>query len=329
MKRSVTRILKSLSYAGVLLCAAFMLPAFGQDYPDKPVRLIVPWPPGGLVDIAGRAAGRALQASLGQPVVVDNRPGAGGVIGADGVAKAPPDGYTLMLTTSALTMNAALRPSLPFKVTSDFAPVGLVAWAPSVLVVHPGLGVTSVRELIALARSKPDKLSYASAGEGTPAHLSGELFKSMMGISLLHVPYKGAPQAMTDVISGQVDLLFANAAVALPQIKSGRVRALAVTSAERFAALSELPTMHEAGVTNFEADQWLGIFAPAATPPAVLARLRAEIDKALGNSEVRAALEQSGMTPAAVGTRAQFAAYLKQDLEKWSGVVKSAKIKPE
>ncbi len=188
-------------------------------------------------------------------------------------------GYTLMLTTSALSMNAALKLSLPFKVTTDFAPVALLAWAPSVLVVNPALGVKSVQELIALAKSKPGKLSYASAGEGTPAHLSAELFKSMMGVSLLHVPYKGAPQAMTDLVSGQVDLLFANAAVALPQIKSGRVMALAVTSAQRFAALPELPTLLEAGVTNFEADQWL--------------------------------------------------AYLKQDLEKWSGVVKSANIKPE
>lgn len=300
-----------------------------RDDADKPVRLIVPWPPGGLVDIAGRVVGEALQSGLGQPVVIENKPGAGGIIGADTVAKAPPDGYTLMLTTSALSMNAALRLSLPFKVLSDFAPVGVVAWAPSVLVVNSALGVATVQELIALAKSKPDKLTYASTGEGTPAHLSAELFKSMMEISMVHVPYKGAPQAMTDLISGQVDLLFANAAVALPQIKAGRVRALAVTSTQRLAELPELPTMHQAGVSNFEADQWLGILAPAATPPAILTRLRSEIDKALGSSEVRSTLAQSGMAAAAVATRAEFAAYLKQDLEKWSNVVRSANIKRE
>ena len=317
----------------LLLTASFAMgmaaPASAQNYPSKPVKVVVPWPPGGLVDVAGRVVGEKLQAALGQPFVIENKPGAGGSIGADQIAKAAPDGYTIGLTTSALTMNAALRTKTPFEVPADFEPVALVAFAPSLLVVHPSMGVKSVQELIAVAKSKPGKLTYASAGPGTPAHLSAELFKSMLGLDIVHVPYKGAPPAMTDQIAGRVDFHFANATVALPQVKAGKVRALAVTSASRFAQAPDTPTMAEAGVPNFEADQWIGFLAPRSLPKGVVERLATEVGKALGNESVRTSLAQSGMSAAAPGTPAEFSAYLRQDLSKWTAVVKSANIQPE
>ncbi len=321
--------LRSTIVASAWLATAFMLPAAASEYPDKPVRLVVPWPAGGLVDIAARTSGTSLQAAMGQPFVVENKPGAGGGIGADAVAKASPDGYTLLLTTSALNMNAAIKRTPAYSVANEFIPIAAVAYAPSVLVVRSSLGVSSVAELIALARSKPDKLSYASAGQGSPAHLYGELFKSLAGVEMLHVPYKGAPQAINDLIAGEVDVLFANAAVALPQIKGGRVRALAVTSAQRFPALPDMPTMAEAGLPKFNADQWLAILAPRGTPPAVVQRLRIEIDKMLVRDDVRAALSQSGMTAAAASTPAEFTSVLNREYEIWLSVVKSANIKPE
>jgi len=312
-----------------LIASCCSLPVLAQDYPVKPVRMIVPWPAGGLVDIAARAVAKELQASMGQPFVVDNRVGAGGVIGADLAAKAPPDGYTLTLTTSAINMNAALGQKLPFDVGNDFAPVAAVAYAPSVVVVNVGLAAKTLQELTALARARPGKLSYASAGIGSPAHLATELYKSTMGLDIAHIPYKGAPQAITDLIAGHVDILFANAAVALPQIRAGAVRAIAVTGAQRFSALPELPTMAESGVKDFEADQWLGILAPRATPPAVLRRLRTEIDRALVSESMRTALTASGMSVAPVATLEQFSGYLKADLTKWTDVVKRAQIKAD
>lgn len=320
---------KTVALSCALLAAAFAQGAVAQNYPAKPVHVVVPWPPGGLVDVAGRVVGAKLQAAMGQPFLIDNKPGAGGVIGADLVAKAEADGYTIMLTTSALNMNAAIGRKLPFNVANDFVPIAAMAYAPSILVVHPSLGVSSVKDLIALAKAKPGQLSYASAGQGTPAHLSAELLKTMMGLYIVHIPYKGAPPAMTDQIAGRIDFHFANAAVALPQIAAGKVRALAVTSAQRFAALPDVPTMAEAGVPDFEADQWIGFLAPRGTPPAVLERLLAEIQKAIGMDDVRATLAKRGMTAAAPATAAQFADYLKKDLARWAGVVKAAGIKPE
>lgn len=312
------------------LAAAAIAPyASAQQYPDKPVRVIVPWPPGGLVDIAGRIVGARLQSALGQPFLIENKAGAGGIIGADQVAKAAPDGYTILLTTSAMNMNAALKSSLPFDVSKDFDPITAVAYAPSILVVSHSLGVKSVKDLIALAKAKPGILNYASAGVGTPAHLSAELFKSMLGLDIVHVPYKGAPPAMTAQIAGGVDFHFANAAVALPQIKAGKVYALAVTSAKRFAALPDVPTMAEAGVPNFEADQWIGFLAPHGTPRAIVERLAAEVNKILAVKEVGDGLARSGMSTAAFATTTEFGAYLKQDLAKWAGVVKAAHIQPD
>ena len=323
--KSIFRIFTSCIFLSICLIQSVV----AKDYPDRPVKLIVPWPAGGLVDIAGRVTSKTLQTSLSQPFIVDNKLGAGGILGADSVAKAPADGYTLLLTTSALNINNAIRISQPYDVANDFVPISLIAWSPFVLVASQSLGVTSVQELIQLAKSKPGKLTYASAGVGSPAHLSGELFKNMAGIDILHVPYKGAPQAMTDLISGQVDLLFANSSVALTQIKASKVRPLAVTSLQRYKGLPDVPTMNEAGVAKFEADQWLCIFAPAGTPPAVQVLLRNEFEKSLNNIEVRSTLEQNGMSVAAASTQAELAAFLKQDREKWVRVVKSANIPRE
>lgn len=323
--KSIFRIFTSCIFLSICLIQSVV----AKDYPDRPVKLIVPWPAGGLVDIAGRVTSKTLQTSLSQPFIVDNKLGAGGILGADSVAKAPADGYTLLLTTSALNINNAIRISQPYDVANDFVPISLIAWSPFVLVASQSLGVTSVQELIQLAKSKPGKLTYASAGVGSPAHLSGELFKTMAGIDILHVPYKGAPQAMTDLISGQVDLLFANSSVALTQIKASKVRPLAVTSLQRYKGLPDVPTMNEAGVPKFEADQWLCIFAPAGTPPAVQVLLRNEFEKSLNNIEVRSTLEQNGMSVAAASTQAELAAFLKQDREKWVRVVKSANIPRE
>ncbi len=314
-------VLFALGASATLACA--------QAFPTKPVRIVVPWPAGGLVDIVARQLGTRLQAAMGQPVVVDNKAGAAGNIGADQVAKAPSDGYTLLLTSSSLTMNTALQPKLPFNFGKDFEPLALVATAPSVLVVGPTITPGSVMDLIDVAKSRPGKLSYASAGIGSPAHLTGELFKTNKQLFVVHVPYVGAPAALNDQIAGRIDYQFANMTVALPQIRAGKVKALAVTSKQRFPGLPQVPTMAEAGVPGFEADQWLGLLAPRGLPKAVGERLVAEVNKALANDDLRNALLQAGMTPAAADTPAAFEAMLKQDLAKWSAVVKAQNIQPE
>jgi tripartite-type tricarboxylate transporter receptor subunit TctC len=310
-----------------LLALPVAAPAQQAPYPDKPVRVVVAWPPGGLVDVLGRVLAEKLQASLGQPFVIENRAGAGGVIGADLVAKAPPDGYTLLLSTSALNMNAAMQQKLPFDVQADFQPVVVAATAPSILVVRNDLPVHNVRELIALAKSEPGKLTYASAGNGTPAHLSAELFKTMTGTDMVHVPYKGAPPAMVDQIAGRVDFHFANATVALPHIKTGKIRALAVTSATRSPLVPDIPTMAEAGVPGFEADQWIGFLAPRGTPKPVVDRLAGAITHALAQPDVKAALAKQGMDVVTDSTPERFTGFMKQDLAKWTDVVKRAHVK--
>ena len=303
--------------------------AMAQAWPSKPVRIVVPWPAGGLVDIAARQLGTRLQAALGQPVLVDNKAGAGGNIGADAVAKAPPDGHTLVFTTSALTIGTAMGSKLPFNLAKDFEPLALVAHAPSVLVVGPAITPGSVKELIETAKAKPGKLSYASAGIGSPAHLTGELFKTSQKLFVVHVPYTGAPAALNDQLAGRVDYQFANATVALPQIRAGKVQALAVTSAKRFDALPQVPTMAEAGVPNFEADQWLGLLAPRGIPQPAIDRIVTEVNKVLDSSDFRAVLSQAGMSTASAGSPAGFAAHVQKDLARWSAVVKTQGILPE
>ena len=255
--------------------------------------------------------------------------GAGGNVGADQASKAAADGYTLLFTSSALTISTALRNKMPFDAIKDLERVAVVAYAPSVLVVNSNSNITSVQELIKVANANPGKLSYASAGVGSPAHLTGELFKSRQNIFILHIPYTGAPAAMTDQIAGRIDYHFANAAVALPQIKAGKVRALAVTSAQRMPGLPQVPTMAEAGVDKFEADQWLGLFAPKGTPANVIEKLVAEVNKVLVQDDFTQSLAGAGMNSAKPGKPESFDAYFKQDLAQWAQVVKSANITPE
>lgn len=317
------------SLALVLLAGVLASGAHAQSYPAKPIRLVVPWPAGGVVDLAARQMGTRLQAALGQPMVVENKLGAGGNIGADLVAKAPADGYTLLLTSSALTVSTAVGAKMQFDAVKDLERVALVGYAPSVLVVSATSKIQTVQDLIKAARAQPGALSYASAGVGSPAHMTGELFKSRKDLFILHIPYTGAPAAMTDQIAGRIDFHFSNAAVALPQVKAGKVRALAVTSAQRMPGLPQVPTMMEAGVDKFEADQWLGLLAPKGTPPEVVQKLAAEVNKVLAQEEYSAALANAGMSAAKVGKPEGFDTYFKQDLAQWTAVVKSAGIKPE
>ena len=310
-------------------CTIVTTVAHAQSWPEQPIRLVVPWPAGGLVDVAARQLGNRLERALGQPVVVENKVGAGGSIGADIVAKAQPNGHMLLFSTSALTINQALKPNLPFNVMKDLQPIAVVGYAPSVLVVNTEFPAKSVKDLIAQAKASPGKLTYASAGLGSPAHLTGELFKSREKLFVLHVPYTGAPAAMNDQLAGRIDFHFANAAVALPQIRAGKVRPLAVTSAQRFAALPDVPTMIEAGVPGFEADQWLGLLAPGQIPREIAERLEKEVGKILADQEFRVALANSGISSAPPASAQSFADYMKRELAKWTEVIKAQNIKLE
>jgi len=300
-----------------------------QEYPQKSIRVIVPWPAGGFVDVAARLAAEQLTNTLGQALVIENKPGAGGMIGADAVAKAQGDGYTLLFTTSALTMNTALRTNMPFDLKTDLIPIAIEAYSPSVIVVHPMLGVKTLQELIALAKKQPGKLTYASAGNGTPAHLIAELFKASAAVDIVHVPYKGGPPAMVDQIAGRVDVQVSNAMGALQQVKEGKLLALAVTSPERFEQLPAVPTMAQAGVANFETDQWLGFFAPKGVSAAILKRLSDEINQALATATLRDALKSKGMRAAPVSTPNAFRDYLDTDLQRWTALVKRLNISAE
>ena len=310
-------------------CIGAMTSAQAQSWPEQPVRVVVPWPAGGLVDVAARQLGQRLQRALGQPVVIENRLGAGGTLGADVAAKAPPNGYTLLFSSSGLTINQALKPNLPFDLLRDLQPIALVGHAPAVLVVSAESGVKSVKDLIALAKSQPGKLTYASAGVGSPAHLIGELFKTREQLSALHVPFTGAPAAINEQLAGRIDFQFANAGVALPQVRSGKLRALAVTGVTRFASLPDVPTMMEAGVRDFEADQWLGLLASSGTPRAVVERLEKEVARILADAEFRAALESAGITSAQPASAQSFGDSMRRDLAKWRAVITAQNIKPE
>ena len=301
--------------------------AWGQAHPAKPIRLVVPFPAGGTTDILARAVGQKLTEAWGQPVVVDNRPGAGGNIGAELVAKAAPDGYTLLMgTVGTHAINASLYAKMPYDHIKDFAPVILVAGVPNVLVVNPAVPVNSVQELIAYAKANPGRLNFASSGSGTSIHLSGELFKVMAGVQMTHIPYKGSAPALQDLIGGQVQLMFDNLPSALPQIKGGKLRALAVTSAARAAALPDVPTVAEAGLPGFEASSWFGVLAPAGTPVAIIARLNAEIAKWLASPEAREKLASQGAN-AAGGSPEDFAKHIAAETAKWQKVVKESGAK--
>jgi tripartite-type tricarboxylate transporter receptor subunit TctC len=298
--------------------------AYAADYPNKPIRLVVPFAAGGTTDFLARAIAQDLGTSMGTTVVVDNRPGAGGNIGSDLVARSEPDGYTLLLgTVGTHAINASLYKKMPYDTVKDFAPISLVASVPNILVVHPSVPAKSVKELIALAKAKPGTLAFASSGNGSSIHLSGELFKSMAEVDMFHVPYKGSGPALTDLVGGQVQLMFDNMPSSFPHVKAGRLRALAVTSAKRSPAAPDVPTIAESGVPGYEAVAWFGILAPAGTPPEIVKKLNTEIAKTLKSPEVTKRLASQGAEPVS-NTPEQFAAYIKSEMAKWAKVVKAS-----
>lgn len=309
------------------IAAASLLFAQGaaaQEYPTKPIRMVVPFAPGGPTDIVGRAVSQRLTETLGQTVVVDNRAGAGGVVGADLVAKSPPDGYTMLLcSTGAMAINPSLMPNIPYDSGRDFAPLSLVVTIPYLLLVSANSPVQSVKELITQARAKPGQINYGSAGVGSTSHLAGELFKSMAKIGIVHVPYKGSAPAATDLIGGQLQTMFDAVAVALPLVRGGKLRALGISTAKRTALVPDVPTISESGVPGYEVATWHGICAPARTPPAVVKTLNHAIVSAVNHPDTRQRLvgigaDVVGSTPEAFGR------FLQSELAKWSRIVKQS-----
>jgi tripartite-type tricarboxylate transporter receptor subunit TctC len=325
MKGITMRIPQHLALGTFL--AFFALGAFGQGYPNRTIRLVVPFPAGGTTDLLARAASQKLTESLGQAVVVDNRPGAAGTLGADIVAKSSPDGYTLLMgTVGTHAINASLYSKMPYDHVKDFTPIVLVAAVPNVLVVNPSVPVKSVGDLIKLAKAKPGAINFASSGAGTSIHLSGELFKTMAHVDMTHVPYKGSAPALTDLIGGQVQVMFDNLPSSLPQIKAGKLRAVAVTSLKRAPALPDVPTISESGLPGVEASSWFGVLGPAGTPAPVVARINSEINKWLQSPEAREQLIAQG-AEAAGGTPENFALHIRAETEKWAKVVKASGAK--
>ena len=306
--------------AAAVLFALIGAPAAAQQYPVKPIRWIVPFPPGGGNDTIARLVGQKLSAALGQQVIVDNRPGASGMIGAELAVKAPPDGYTLLTVPITYAVTPSVFPKMPYDAEKDLAPVALVAAAPFILVVHPTLPVKTVKDLIALAKSRPGQINYASASAGGMPHLAGELFNIMAGVKLTHIPYKGAAPATIDLLAGQVSLMFNNMLSAMPHVKSGKLRAVAVTSAKRSSAVPELPTVAET-IPGFEASGWYGAFAPAATPREIIAKLNGEINRLMRQPDVAQRLAGDGVE-AVTMTPAEFGTYLHSEIVKWGKVVK-------
>jgi tripartite-type tricarboxylate transporter receptor subunit TctC len=299
--------------------------AHAQSYPARVVKIVSPFVPGGPGDLLPRAIAAGLSPLLGQPVIVENRPGATTIIAMQAVAKAPPDGYTLIFTSvTSLAINMSAYRNLPYDPVRDFAPIALCFTTPLYLVVHPEVPAKTVGELIALAKSRPGKLSFGSGGNGTSNHLAGELFKSMAGVDMQHVPYKSAGPAMTDVIAGHIDLMFASGG--LTEARAGKVRVLAVTSARRSSAAPELPTMQEAGLLGYESTLWFGILAPANTPAAIVHRLSDDINKVLGGPDIRERFDTVDVTPS---TPEEFAAFIQREIPKWRKVFEAAKIQPE
>lgn len=314
--------------AGLAL-ASTIASSHAQPYPTRPIRLLVPTTPGGSVDNLARAIATKLSERIAQPVVVDNRAGAGGVIAGELTAKAPADGYTVLLgTVAALASNVSLKKSLPYDPLRDFAPVTLAATQNLILIVTPALPVKNVKDLIALAKSKPGQITFGSAGSGSGGHLSGELFKLLAGVDILHIPYKGMAPALVDVISGQVSLSFPSIITALPQVKSGKVRALAVTGVRRSQAAPDVITLQEAGVVGYESATWYGAVVPAATAPAIIARLNHEIVAILQQAELRERLAAEGAEPLGT-TSAAFGLHLKSEVAKWAKVVRAAGLRAD
>jgi tripartite-type tricarboxylate transporter receptor subunit TctC len=312
-----------------LLAALLSAPLAGLAQAAKPIRIIVPFPPGGSTDILARALAPKLMLALGVNVIVDNKPGAGGSLGAGEAAKAPADGSTLLMGhIGTLAVNPSMYPKLPYDAIKSFAPVAYVARVPNVLVVNAASPIKSLKDLITAARAQPGRLTYSSGGNGSAAHITFESLKLKTKIFMLHIPYRGTAPSVTDVISGQVDCTFTGAPVVIPHVRSGRLRALAVSSAQRIAALPEVPTVAESGYPGFEADQWYGIVAPAGTPVALVARLNAEINKALALPDVAQQLAIEGASPEP-GTPQAFGELIRREIPRWAEVVKAGNVKPE
>ena len=303
-------------------------PALAQTYPARAVKIIVPFATGGPADNYARFMAQRLQEALGQSFVVDNKPGAGSVIGTDLAAKSPPDGYTLLMMSNTHTVNETLTPNKPFVLTRDFVGIAPVNFSDLVLVAHPSVQPGNVADLIKFAKTRPGRLNYASSGQGTPYHMAGELFKSMAGVFVVHIPYRGSSGARTDILGGQVDLMFDAVTTMTEQVKAGKVKALATTGRQRSEVMPDVPTVHESGLPNFEATIWLGLMAPKGTPKAIVDRLNEVISKTATQADVRQLWAKQGATPM-VMTPAVFDRYIEDDIAKWARVIKSANIKAE
>lgn len=316
-----------LTSSAVLTTLLCLVPnALGQSpFPTKPIRLVVPWPPGGVADFLGRVIAQKLGESWNQQVIVDNRPGGATNIGSELVARAAPDGHTLLMASSNNAVNMSLYKKMPYDTARDFSPITLVAMVPNILVAHPSVPASDVRSLIALAKAKPGRLTYASAGNGSPAHLAAELFKTMTGLDILNISYKGAGPAVTDLIGGHVDIMFTNVPATLSYIKSGRLKALAMAGAKRVSALPDLPTIAESGLPGYEASAWYGIVAPAKTPKQLIAKLHAELARLLKLPDVIERLLSQGTDPLG-NTPSEFATVIRSDIEKYAKLIQTARI---
>jgi tripartite-type tricarboxylate transporter receptor subunit TctC len=319
---------KLIKSVAAFAACALALPAQAQEYPARPVKVVVPFAAGGPADIYARFVAQRLSDTLGQSFTVDNRPGGGSVIGTDMAAKAPADGYTLLMMSNTHTVNESLIPAKPFALMKDFVPVAPVNYSDLVLVAHPKTGFNTLKDLIAAAKAKPRGLNYASSGPGTPYHMAGELFKAMAGVDITHVPYKGSSGARTDVLGGQVEMMFDAVPTMQQHIASGKLKALATSGRVRSAVLPEVPTVAEAGVPGYEATIWLGVMAPAGTPRAVLSKLNAEIGRMVNRPEVKAEWARQGAAPMSMSLD-EFGAYLREDIEKWARIVRISGAKAD
>ncbi len=319
---------KAIAAAFVAAIAAAVPTVSAQSYPSKPIRLVVPYSPGAGTDTIARILAQKTGEALGQQVVIDNRPGAGGSIGTEVVAKAPADGYTLLFTPTSHAINPGIYPKLGYDTVKDFAPISVVASLPVVLAVEPGVPAATIKELIALAKAKPGQLTMASSGNGTVFHLTGELFKDAAGVNIVHVPFKGGAPAVAALLGGQVSMTFETSVTVVPHIRSGKLRALGVASPKRIALLPDVPTLGESGFPGILAENWYGLFAPAGTPRETIARLYTELDRAIHNPDVREKLAQQG-AEIRENTPEQTAAFLRSEMTKWARVIKDSGAKAD
>ena len=325
MKLFIGKVLRASCFLLVMAAGSAAAQGAATSFPNKPIRLIVPFSSGGPADAIGRLAATGLSNAFGQPVVVENRLGAGGRVGAEAVARAAPDGYTLLLCNVGDAMAMSLYKTMPYNFEKDFAPVSLLASSPFLIAVHPSVPAQDFKQFLALAKAKPGSLAYGSAGTGVSSHLSGEALKVMAGVDIVHVPYKGQAAALNDLLGGQISFMFANPVTTLPQVRSGKLRALAMTGVSRFAGAPEIPTVAESGVPGYEAETWFGIAAPSGTPEAIVSKLSAELQKVMNSKDVRGALESQGAVVIASSPE-DFGKRIRSDISTWRDIIRSAKI---